>query len=314
MLGISLGIALFGVFMILAGLNAAPSLYREPTSITERDLAAPSRDLHRDYVSVEGVVLDSGFREVKVRKNYLTGSEKQEGGEQARYSVMLTGDRFLLVKHHSELKGRAVAGTLVRMPPDVEREVVMVLGKDHREVQEGFLPWMLEAADDPVGGTVVALFSVVAMGGLLGAALALSRLRWPGTHPVARRLSRYGDWSEVAATIDREAAEGLEAWCGNRIQLTRTWVLTNRETRPVDELVWCSVLPPLSGSVQTTATLRFRDQGQVTEAGGVSELLGLQVRLAQRAPWILGGSEADARFLRSWPELLAEVDGRRASG
>lgn len=302
-----------GGILILAALGIA--------TISERFLSNALRgpfpiDNAKLIAIADPAKLDRHFVTIVPDRAVETGYGFTEKGKiVARYLILIVNQRALLTKvgadepilasysghltHYSEIERNKVMAELsVQNPRLIELSLPFVLDSHYRFKLFGWILTLILAAAGTIG--------VVMM------ALALSRSREIRRHPLAKTLAKYGDPDEIAAAIDREAAEnGVEfgdAW------VTNNWLVSAKYAVPLDEIVWIYIYIFNSHGAKSyflnvrDRSGRYRQLKQSQKK--VEAMLGEIVR---RAPWVIAGYTKELMKLwnRDKAKLYALFDERR---
>lgn len=291
-----------------------------PTAIASQDLGAitdPNQP-QRYWITARGdEVFDTGVQYVR---------ETDSGKEEVEHSYMALrlGDRLLLVKTPNQTPVTQYGGALVSIPSDVHANTVAAFAREQPELKDVFLPYMLDATNFRQGGYIgLGLAAVVLLGSVVGLVLALRRIADPLSHPVMRRLARYGQPDAVAREIEHELMTP-SATLG-KVHITPHWLVFAKggtfEAARLEDLVWLykhvtqyryyGVIPVAKNSAAHLRD-RFGHQIKIPQRRGkqVDQLLELA---HQYVPWAIAGF--DKQIEQAWKkqrsELIAAVDDRR---
>ncbi len=301
----------------LAGLAYANRSYlsaclRGPYSMNAAQLAAPH--LH-SFARVSGEkAYDSGY-------SYDRGS----GATTGHFLALKIGSRLLLVKAKDlDLSRLSYTGTLVSIPDNVEFSILDPLRQKSPRIAALFLPLMLDATASFRESAIIALLFCLplALLCLWNLKKAVARQAHPETHPLARRLARYGGLEDVAHAIEQESQEGMEKFGGAR--LTRNWVLRpglfGFEAARIPDLVWIykkvttqklNGIIPISKSYAARLLDRYGRSVEIQARKKKVEAL-LQI-LHGRVPWAVFGysDQLKTTAKTSFNTLAAAVAQRR---
>jgi hypothetical protein len=266
-------------------------------------IADPAK-LNRHFVTI---VPDRAFE---------TGYELTEKGKiVARYLILIVDRRALLTKVGADEPILASYSGCLTHYSEIERNKVMAeLSVQNPRLLESSLPFVLDAHYRfKLFGWILTL--ILAAAGTIGVvmmALALSRSREIRRHPLAKTLAKYGDPDEIAAAIDREAAEnGVDfgdAW------VTNTWLVSTKCAIPLDEIVWVYIYIFNShGAKSYFLNVRDRSGRYRQLKQSQKKVEGMLGEIVSRAPWVLAGYTKE--FMKLWnrdkAKLYALVDERR---
>jgi hypothetical protein len=234
------------------------------------------------------------------------------------------GDRLLLVKADKDTEATQFSGELTSIPSDVKSQVLQVLQKKYPDMKDQFLPLMLDSTNYRLGG-----YAGLAMGALFGLGLlwvAGRGTQWylkPETHPVWRKLGKYGPAQQVGFQFDAEMRSegGGETFGGTH--LTTNWLAHssgfNIEVIRIAEVVWAyqQVVKHYHSGIPTGKSFFVkvfdRDGASLQISTKKDTAPALLQSLQRRAPWAAFGFSADLEKL--WKtrraEFLSGVDQRK---
>lgn len=279
-----------------------------PVPFTSALAADPG--LHR-WVRAEGPVLPTGLTRVATVKMFkgLVKTERIADN----YYAMLVGDRLLVVRSESEMRGTpTLTGRLVELPEDVRNRLGV------SESAKRLYPWMLDAG----GGysfwnanlfvwaftPLTALFLFV----LLDQARDLLQ---PHRSVMIKSLTTYGDPKAVAAEIDAELrSQGIDGGSGN-VFLTRSWLVGFTHVVKLRDLMAIGFAPDGTGSWELTAWRRGEPSSETLrvpepEAKALLE----RMRIARPAALVTNVKEFETRWKADQLGCEAAVDAAVASG
>jgi hypothetical protein len=248
-------------------------------------------DLERYFVTVDGDnAIDTGKDEITA-----TYSKGVKTGEyvSGHYVGLAFGRKMLLVKAppDGDYTLTTLTGALQPISSDVQVHVLDDLELHDYNLQDAFLPFMLDAAGDFRTGAYVELVAGALIGGLAIWNLVkfLQRNANPYAHPVYKALSAFGPAESVAASVNAEVAGPRAATLGTTV-ITPHWLLRRGPFRidvvHLDDLVWVykKVTRSRSGRIYT-AVLCTKQGRQVVIATMEARVDQIVTTLAQRAPW-----------------------------
>lgn len=181
------------------------------------------------------------------------------------------------------------------------------------------MPFLLDATGSGesvlpmiVGLLVLAGFVAWNLIKLFGSVANLSK------HPVAKSLSRFGDWRQMAQEIDTQMAEPHETH-GEFFHLTRDWLVYQSKTRfeavPYRDLVWQYMLPItyrsfgiVTGKAYNLIVFDRCGKSRSLTLGKAGEAaLDLQNKLQSHAPWSFSGYsvETETAWNREREKMIA---------
>lgn len=307
------GSGLVLVLIVIAfGLNHFYNLLTGPYEVS-KDYIMGVRDVqHLDqyYVTVTGdETLDTGFYETSTTNGIQTGK--------AYYKTLVLDDKLLLVKTGEVDNVDTYTGALTTVPPDEQREVLDQLLNDIPDLEDSFLPFMLDATDFKGSGyaglaaTVIAL--VVCIWGVLR---ALGRIVNTERHSIWRGLQRFGEPSSVADQIETELGSSSEK-VGN-VQLTRNWLVASKsstlDVTQLKDIMWIYKKIVSGRGGKRISALVYDRHGHLTTINGKEAQVDNTLRgIAQRMPWIMVGysKEAETAWNKDRTGFIRAVDQRR---
>ncbi len=319
-------------FAIVAGLALfnANFIYNFILGPFEADRAAlvnaPSAAQFQKYwINISGDELgDTGVQ-------YVTTSHNVETVE-ASYLALALQDRLLLVRMPGEQNVETLTPTLTGwlspISSEENAEVILSLEKDYPGVQAAFLPFKLETGDFRASSLVgILIAAVLIILSIIGLVISLRRINDPNSHPILKRLSRFGPLDFVVSRIEAELAsphETLRASTG-KLHLTNTWLvhdtLTNVLATRFEDVAW--VYKHVFKYRQYFITVSKTYSAMVCDRSGAQMQITVGVKeppademlkaILQRAPWAIAGFTDDLQ--RAWrndrPAFLAAVDQRK---
>jgi len=296
-----------------------------PFDVTAEELISiqGSEDTFRTYIRVHPeIALDTGFY-------YYEGQEN--GTEKIMYSyyALLLKDNLLLTKYPGTNKGdilnpEPVTGRIARFSEAENTEVLKTLINDYPNLKDAFLPFLL----DTMPGSGSAWSTIIGIAALAVISIwilirLLRRSTNPAKHPIAKNLSRYGDWQQLAQEIDAQMAEPHEIY-RNHFHLTRDWLIYQTKSHfdaiPFRDLIWQYMFQI---TYQSFGIITGKDYSlMVCDRYGKNKnfpygkdsaaLLDLLEKLREHAPWAYTGYAAETE--NTWnqePEkMIAIVDAR----
>src|ERR1700730_15117430 len=190
------------------------------------------------------------------RESFVTirGDETLETGfEESNTDYIITthhpilalkaGDRLLLVKVSRDTDATQFSGDLTGIPSDLRSQVLSVLQERHPELKGRFLPVMLDATSYRLNGYIG-----IAAGTLFGLALVWSFWKGlqsrakPETHPIWKKLGKYGSAQPVGAQLDAELRSEGGGETFSAAHLTTNWLVHssafNIEVMRIADVVW----------------------------------------------------------------------------
>jgi hypothetical protein len=230
------GLVIISVFF-WAGGHYFFNLFHGPFPIDRATLLSiqDSNARRESFVTIRGdETLETGFEESNT--DYIITTHNP-------ILALKAGDRLLLVKVSKDTDATQFSGDLTSIPSDVQSQVLAVLQKRHPELKGRFLPVMLDATSYRLNG-----YLGIAAGTLIGLALVwfLSRgLRWsasPETHPVWKKLGKYGSAQLVGSQLDAELRSEGGGETFGAARLTTNWLVHSStfkiEVMRTADVVW----------------------------------------------------------------------------
>jgi hypothetical protein len=187
------------------------------------------------FVTIQGdEALETGFEESNT--DYIITTHHP-------ILALKAGDRLLLVKVSKDTDATQFSGDLTSIPSDVQSQVLAVLQERHPELKGRFLPVMLDATSYRLNGYIG-----IAAGTLIGLALVWflrKGLQWsakPETHPVWKKLAKYGSAQLVGSQFDAELRSDGGGETFGAARLTTNWLVHssafNIEVMRTADVVW----------------------------------------------------------------------------
>lgn len=271
------------------------------------------------------------------RESFVTiqGDETQETGlEESSTDYFITthhpflalsvGDRLLLVKASKGKATTLLSGEITHIPDDVQKQVIAALEQKNPEIKGLFLPVMLDATGYRLNGYLGIVAGVV-----FGLALLWcfwKGLNWstrPETHPVWRKLGKYGPAEQMAMQLDSELrSEGGGEVFGNG-RLTTNWLVHSAfasvDVFRMGDLVWAYpyVVKHYHSGIPTGKSHYVK----VFDRGGATAMISVKKNMApnllnaiqRRAPWAVCGfsAELDQMWKKRRTEFLQTVEQRK---
>jgi|HubBroStandDraft_6_1064221.scaffolds.fasta_scaffold53289_3 hypothetical protein len=277
-------------------------------------------DQLRYFVRVKGdQSSDTGLQEIR----HETRNGVQSKSVEAKYCILLLGNRLLIVKKIPYDNGTTFQGALGELPSDLRSEIIDPLLKQYPNASQAFLPVMLDATDFRSGGYIsLAICLFLALLALWNMRKVYRRRMAPATHPIVKSASMYGSLVATAQQFDVEL-KGSTFKLG-KATITTSWVFLPSTFR----LAMCHI-PDLVWAYKRATTRRRNSQYIGTTYDAIlydRHGLALQMQadqkkvdamlslLAQRAPWAIFGYSDDLDQTRgkNWAGLVAAVDARRS--
>jgi hypothetical protein len=282
------------------------------------------KDTFRTYVTTyPEVALDTGYFYKEILDN---GSEFVKHS----YYALLFDDRLLMAKYPGSGRGDilepgAVNGKIVKLTFEENTQVLQALTDEFPNLEEAFLPYILDTTQT----NLTDWLSVIGIAILVGLSIwsLVNLIRRSGDfskHPIARELSRFGDWEQMAREIDSQMAEPHEL-SGSNTHLTRDWLIFQSNTSfvaiPFRDIVWhylYQINRRTYGIVTSTSySVIIKDRYGYTKSlpygssgGSATELLK---KIQVHAPWAYVGYSAE--LLKVWNkqagQLVASVNARK---
>jgi hypothetical protein len=266
--------------------------------------------LHR-WVRAEGPVLPTGLTRV-ARVKMFKGLVKTERIAD-NYYAMLVGERLLIVRSESEMRGTpTLTGRLEELPADVRNRLGVGDGAQR------LYPWMLDAE----GGysfwnanLFVWAFTPLTLLFLFFLLDQVRDLFQPHRGVMIKSLTTYGDPKVVAAEIDAELrSQGIDGRTGS-VFLTRSWLVGFSHVIKLRDLMAIGFTPDGTGSWELTA---WRRGAPSSETNRVPELEGKdlleRMRVARPATLVTNVKEFEARWKADQLGCEAAVDAAVTPG
>ncbi|MCC6895840.1 MAG: hypothetical protein IT321_23670 [Anaerolineae bacterium] len=307
------GIGLVVMLVIIAiSLNHFYNLLTGPY-VVDKDYILGITDvnnLRQFYVTLKGdETLDTGFYKTSTTNGIETGKDY--------YKTLILDDKLLLVKTGDVDNLDAYTGALTYVPPDEQREVLDQLQREIPNLDDSFLPFMLDATDFKGSGYAGLAATVVAFAACLwGVLRALGRIVNTERHSIWRGLQRFGEPSSVADQIETELGSSGEK-VGN-IQITRNWLVANKasslDVTQLKDVMWIyKKIVNGRGGKQVSALVYDRHGHLMTVTGKEAQIDDTLRGIAQRMPWIMVGysKEIEAAWKKDRAGVINAVDQRR---
>jgi hypothetical protein len=283
--------------------------------------ATGAADFRRNFVRVEGE------RSVDVGRALSRNTNTGDTTVTAKYAMLLTGGRLLLVKAAADDPEGTTAytGTITPVPESVQTSFLAKARDADPSAVAALLPFMLDATNRQGG----ARFGLLCMAALAAWSLwklkqAVERRADPLRHPSLRALAVYGDPRVVADAISAEIAAGNPRRQGASARLTRNWILIEDwfgfRAMATHDVAWIykKVTKHSVNFVPTGksyAAVVHSQRGVTFEIAGNDAQTDEALReVYQRAPWALVGYEAAAVAAMQGArraETIAHVAARR---
>jgi hypothetical protein len=238
--------------------------------------------------------------------------------------AMKVGDRLLLVKAASDTEATKFSGEITSIPSDVRTDVLQVLQRKYPDMKDQFLPLMLDATNYRLGGYVgIPVGILFGLGFIWFAGRGMQWCRKPETHPVWRKLGKYGPAQQVGSQLDVEIrSEGGGETFGST-HLTTNWLAHssryNIEVIRTADLVWAyqQVVKHYHSGIPTGKSFFVkvfdRDGALILISSKKSAAPELLQSLQRRAPWAVFGFSAELE--KVWKtrraEFLSTVEQRK---
>ncbi len=291
-------------------------------------VSAPTlRQFQKYWINISGdELLDTGMQYVSTSKNNVETVE-------ASYLALGLGNRLLLVRMPgnpaSETLSPKLTGWLSEISSEENTEVIQKLEQDAPGIKEAFLPFKLETGDFRATGLVGILVGMaLIILSIVGLVIFLRRNSDLESHPILKRLGRFGPLDFVVNRIEAELAapHTTVATAIGKLHLTNTWLvypsLTNVLATRFEDVAWVykHVFKTRHYFFIVTKTISAmvwdRSGARIQIAAGSKEQRADEMLQAilQRAPWAVAGYSDD--LLRAWnqdrPNFLAAVDQRKS--
>jgi uncharacterized protein DUF6709 len=285
------------------------NFFHGPFSIDQATLfSIQNPDARREsFVTIQGdETLETGFEESDT--DYFITTHHPILAVQA-------GDRLLLVKVSKDSAATQFSGELTSIPSDVRSQVLAVLEERHPELKGRFLPVMLDATSYRLNG-----YLGIAAGALVGLALVWcfwKGLKWsakPETHPVWKKLGKYGSALQVGSQLDAELrSEGGGETFGSAYLTTNWLVLSstyNIEVMRMADVVWAypHVVKHYHSGIPTGKShfvkVFDREGASTTISVKKNVAPNLLLSIQRRVPWAIYGFSTDLE--QTWKKRRAE--------
>lgn len=317
------------LLLLLLAVGSAKPLFNHfagPFDITSEELVSINdpKDTFRTYVTVRpDFALDTTFY------YYETQDDSSEKIIHSYYALQF-GERLLLARYPGAANGdirtpKPFTGRIVRLSDEEKTSVLQALVTEYPTLEGVFLPFLLDATGSGesvlpmiVGLLVLAGFVAWNLIKLFGSVANLSK------HPVAKSLSRFGDWRQMAQEIDTQMAEPHETH-GEFFHLTRDWLVYQSKTQfeavPYRDLVWQYILPITyrsfgiaTGKAYNLMVFDRCGKSRSLTLGKAGEAASdLQNKLQSHAPWSFSGYfvETETAWNREREKMIAVVEARK---
>jgi hypothetical protein len=238
--------------------------------------------------------------------------------------AMKIGERLLLVKVSKDTDATRFSGELSSIPKEVQSQVLQTLQERHPEWKGRFLPAMLDATSyrfhgylGIVVGTLFALGTVWCFG---------KGLKWsakPETHPVWKKLGKYGPAQQVGSQLDAELrSEGGGETFGSA-HLTTNWLVLssayNIEVMRMADVVWAylQVVKHYHSGIPTGKShfvkVFDREGASTTISVKKNVVPNLLQSIQRRVPWAINGfsSDLEQMWKKRRTDFLLGVDQQK---
>jgi hypothetical protein len=263
------------------------------------------------WVRAEGPVLPTGLTRVAKVKMFkgLVKTERIADN----YYAMLVGERLLIVRSGSEMRGTpTLTGRLEELPADVRNRLGVGEGATR------LYPWMLDAESGYSfwnANLFVWAFTPLTLLFLFFLLDQVRDLFQPHRSMMIKSLTTYGDPKVVAAEIDAELrSQGLDGGSGD-VFLTRSWLIGFTHAVKLRDLMAIGFAPDGTGSWKLTAWRRGEPSSEnlrvpEPEAKALLE----RMRIARPAALVTNVKEFEARWKVDQLGCEAAVDAAMAPG
>jgi hypothetical protein len=287
-------------------------------------ISAPSNYLGQ-YIKIVGSGnLETGMQEISQRKSKYTGAVTSETVTARLIAIKLSGDkpnseRAVFVKLENEAPAaNSATGTVESMSSFVEDEIKSIKDKDL------ILPVVVNAKKDFHTPGYFGL-GIGAIAGLIG---AINLGNWKkrqeniNLHPIAKKLSDYGQAEIVADEIDREFSR-QNVIAHKETKISDNWLFQKQtygiELKKVTDLMWMyfQVTQHRTNFIPTGKTyaviLHDRHGEKVEIPGSEAQVMQLIEQIYTKAPWIMLGhtDEIKLAWEKDRANLIAFVDENR---
>lgn len=310
---------LAGVAFVVYCHRYVANFLQGPYSLSAEELAqiTDAQSAPRYFVSVDGEKMaDTGIQEVTT----TTNNGREEGSYvSAHYYAMVVGDHYLIVKSAKEPPLK-VEGELARFSSDLSNQ--LFTGDDGRALQAQCYPFYLQTEGfRSAGYWGIAIGLVLLLLIAVFAPRAWIQLQNIDTHPVLRRVRKWGDPTGISMEVEREF-NSMVRYKSTGLFLTDRYAIRKSffsfNVLRFEDLLWAykkitkrSVnFIPTGKSYE--AILHFYG-GNQTFSGSenlVGEVLGFA---ASKAPWAVVGysKEVENLFQKQTSVFCAAVEERR---
>ena len=270
----------------------------------------------KSFFTIQGdKTLETGFEETET--DYFITSHHP-------MLVLQVGDRLLLVKASQDTEETQFSGELTTIPSDVQSQVLSVLEQRHPEAKAQFLPVMLDATNYRLNGYLGLLAGVVF--GLGFGWLVLKGLQWsakPETHPVWKKLCKYGSAKQVGAQLEAELRNEGGGETFGSAHLTTNWLTLSSpyavEVMRLTDIVWAypHVVKHYHSGIPTGKShfVKVFDREGATMMISAKKKAAPELLLSieRRVPWATYGFSADLEQMwkKRRSEFLISVDQRK---
>jgi hypothetical protein len=317
-----LAVLAFGAFTYRYWYNFALGPFKVDTQ-TLADLKNPE-EATQQFVVIQGDrSFNTGVQQITQRVNRRTGQKTSESVS-AQYLALQTGKRFLIVKATENLSSTQFTGSLTTIPSEVYSRIVSPIESQRPEMKGVFFASMLDTGDYRLPGYIglVIGLPLLALGGW-NLSKAWLRKSNPSQHPLAKKLSQFGDWQALSNTIDMELNREDTTFRTKTFVLTTSWLFLlqtyNTNAIRLDQSLWVYKKVTTHRSygipVGKTFALVICDRtGKTTEvAGKEPDIDRVLVGICSSVPWVLAGySDELLKLWRKRADMIEIVDQRRA--
>jgi hypothetical protein len=260
---------------------------------------------------------------------YTTTSSGGSKTIEASYFAMPVGEQLLLVRMNGDQSAETLPGNVTGWLSDVTSEettkIIRDLEEQVPEVKGMFLPYKLETGNFRANGIIGMILGLgILVFSVWGLFTFVGRTTDPTTHPIFKKLSRFGPLDFTISRIETELASPHQTI--GKLHLTNSWLIyeaaTNLIATRYEDVVWAymHVLRQKSYgvTVNKTYTAKVLDRfGVVCDflAGRKEETVKEMLEaIYQHAPWTVMGysDQLDAAWKKDRPGFLATVDQRKA--
>lgn len=319
----ALGIA--AVFLLVAlNFRYFYNFFLGPVDITDSELSSftSATEPQRYWLNV------NGYGMVNTGIQLISTSDSGRETVEATYFAMILEKNILLVEQKGDILTDTLPGQqtgwLTKLSSEESEQIVSALEQDEPSIAGTFLPFKLETGNFRINGYIGLVVGLITL--LLcawGLVTVILRVSDPNTHPVMKKLARFGPVELVSSRIESELA--VPHTTLGKLHLTKSWLVyatnTNLMATRFEDIAW------LYKHVQThrsygivvsriyTAMVFDRFGVQLNLVAGnkeapVDEML--QAILA-RAPWAVTGYSKET--LNVWKkhraDFLSAVEKRK---